>query len=265
MKTDQGHWLRYLICSDLHGHYIDKEAFNVFLRVVKEGKWDKIIINGDLADLSQISKHDKNVGSFNREFRDEVPLTEEILFIRREILYPLRKAAGKTPIMLRLGNHETRFLQVAESNGTGLAELLKSMKKLKSLYLEEILDLNHYGIRLSYNAVDVLHGTFTLIHGVKCSAGASKANLLRYGSGTSGHSHRANSFTQVMGGKLQGWFESGCLRTVKNVEYLPLGDRPDWAHAYLTLTINQQTGHFFCKTHYIIDGKTEFQGSILAA
>jgi len=82
---------------------------------------------------------------------------------------------------------------------------------------------------MSYNAVDVLFWTFTVIHGVKASQGVAKQNLIRYGSGTSGHSHRMNSFCQVMHGKLQGWFESGCLRTVKDVEYLPMGDRPDWS------------------------------------
>ena len=38
-----------------------------------------------------------------------------------------------------------------------------------------------------YNGVDELYRTFTLIHGVKTGQGAAKANLQKYGSGTSGH------------------------------------------------------------------------------
>src|SRR5439155_27389345 len=109
----------------------------------------------------------RKVGGFQREFADEISLAEEIHWIRTQILAPLRKAVGpKTPILMRLGNHETRFLSIAENNPTALAELLKTMRKLKSLYLEDVLELDKYGVRLSYNAIDVLYDTFTIIHGV---------------------------------------------------------------------------------------------------
>lgn len=248
----------------MHGCYMDREAYGCFLAVATEGAFTKVVLNGDTADFSQISSHPKKIGGFQREFRDDIKLDEEIHWIKTQILAPLRKAVDKTPIMMRLGNHETRWLSVAENNPTALGELLKTMRKLKSFYLEEVLDLDKYGIKLSYNAIDVLHGTFTLIHGVKSSPGVAKANLLRYGSGTSGHSHRANAWTQVMQGKLQGWWESGCLRTVKNVEYLPHGDRPDWSNAFLTLRIHRDTGDFFCTPHFVINGKTEFNGQIIS-
>lgn len=244
---------------------MDPKAYGCFLAVASEGGFDQVILNGDVADFSQISSHAKKIGAFQREYQDEISLVEEIHWIKSQILAPLRKAVGKTPILMRLGNHETRFLSIAENNPTALAELLKAMRKLKSLYLEEVLQLDKYGIKLSYRAKDVLYGTFSLIHGVKSSQGVAKANLLRYGSGTSGHSHRMNAFTQVMHGKLQGWWESGCLRTTQNVEYLPMGDQPDWASGFLTLTINRNNGHFFCTPHFIIDGQCEFNGQIISA
>ncbi len=215
-----------------------------------------------MADFTQLSSHDKKVGAYQREFVDDVSLDQEIFIIKHDILAPLRKALGKTPILYQLGNHDVRWLTIAENNPGALVRKLKASHKAKSLYLEDVLDLDRYGVQLSYNAVDVLYGTFTLIHGVKTSAGVAKANLPRYGSGTSGHSHRMNCFTQVMQGRLQGWWESGCLRTTSNVEYLPMGDRPDWATGFLTLTINKNTGHFFCKPHFIIDRKCEFNGVI---
>jgi hypothetical protein len=68
-----------------------------------------------------------------------------------------------------------------------------------------------------------------------------------------------------MHGKLQGWWESACLREIKDVEYVIHGDQPDWANGFLSLTINKHTGTFFCKTHYIISGKCEFNGVLFTA
>ena len=124
---------------------------------------------------------------------------------------------------MRLGNHETRYLRIAEANAQALVQLLKTMRKNRSLYLEDILSLDVFKIRLSYNPEDVLYDTFTIIHGVKTAKTAAKQNLFMYGSGTSGHTHRMNCHTEVMRGKIQGWWESGCLRTTKNIEYLPFG------------------------------------------
>lgn len=255
-------WERILIGSDLHSAFLDPKAWAAFLLVARYGNFDRIILNGDVADFSQISRHDKKLGGFQREFDEPVSLTEEILFIHREIWTPLRKAFPTKPITMRLGNHETRWLQFAESNPGALLEMLKVMKRFASVHLEDVLATDKFGIKISYNAIDRLYGTFTIIHGVKSSPGVSKANLLRYGSGTSGHSHRANAWTQVMQGKMQGWWESGCLRKTRDVEYLPMGDLPDWTNAFLTLTINKETGHFFCTPHFIIDGRCDFNGDI---
>ncbi len=63
---------------------------------------------------------------------------------------------------------------------------------------------------------------------------------------------------------LHGWFESACMRTIDKIEYLPHGDKPGWANFFLSLTINRNTGTFFCKTHFIIGGQCEFNGQIFA-
>ena len=64
---------------------MDRKAYGVFLRVAKEVRWNKINLNGDVADFSQISTHPRNIGSFSREFHDEVKLPEEIHFIQTQI------------------------------------------------------------------------------------------------------------------------------------------------------------------------------------
>jgi len=67
-----------------------------------------------------------------------------------------------------------------------------------------------------------------------------------------------------MRGVQAGWWESCCLRTIENIEYLPHGDSPDWVQGFLTLTIKRTTGKFFCKQHLIINGECEFNGQIFS-
>ncbi len=59
--------------------------------------------------------------------------------------------------------------------------------------------------------------------------------------------------------------ESGCPRTLTDVEYLPFGMMPDWIHAFLTLYTNRHSGLSFCKPHFIIDYKREFEGHLFVA
>lgn len=268
MTTKGADWRRILIFSDVHSVFVDTKAWKVFLQVAASHEWDQCISNGDLLDCVTISEHAQKLALHSPEVIDDFPFAYELDFTRTQLLEPLRKALGsKTQLLLRLGNHEARFLRPNRANAKALAEILDTCARRGQTTLEGLLKLHKPTINatLSYKAIDTLYGTFSLIHGVKTGPGAAKANLMRYGSGCSGHDHRANSHTQVIQGKLQGWWTSGCLRKTKNIEYLPMGDLADWANAFLTLTINQKTGHFFCKTHFIIDGKCEYNGTVYSA
>lgn len=265
-KGNSGPWERILIFSDCHSTFLCRKSWNIFLQVCSDYQPDRVIGNGDILDCTSISDHASKVAHFNPDVLADYSFDYELEFTFNEILKPLRKAIGKkAKLELRLGNHSIRFLLPKRANAAALAEIHETCVKRKATQLEDLMKLDKVGATLSYNGVDVLYKSFTLIHGVKVSPTAAKANLLRYGSGSSGHSHRANSFTQVMHGKQQGWFESGCMRTVKNIEYLPHGDLPDWVNAFQSLTINKETGTFFCKTHLIIGGKGEFNGRIYKA
>lgn len=265
-------WENILIFSDTHSVFLDRKAWKVFLQVVEDrraaGKLDRVIGNGDIIDCVGISEHASKINMLNPGVVDDYPFGYELDMTRVEILEPLRKAMGpKAKLELRLGNHEMRFLRPNRANAKALGDILDTCARRGETRLERLMKLHRPNIdaTLSYNGVDVLYNTFTLIHGVKTSPTAAKQNLGKYGSGTSGHTHRANSYTQLMQGKLQGWWESGTMRTIKNIEYLVHGDQPDWANAFLSLTINRKTGTFFCKTHFIVGGKCEFDGRIYSA
>src|SRR5689334_4140438 len=108
---------RHFVMSDLHGPYLDKQAWKVALAVLTEHHFDCVWINGDLCDFSQISSHEGRIKYFDHSFDEDITLEEEILIVRNDILKPLRKAVGKsTKIVYRLGNHDRRLMSMAENN-----------------------------------------------------------------------------------------------------------------------------------------------------
>lgn len=252
----------------MHSVFVCRKSWKILLQVIETWRPDRVISNGDLLDCVGISEHATKMNHLNPGIVDEYPFGYELDMTRVELLEPLRKAMGKdAKLMLRLGNHCIRFLKPNRANAKALGDILDTCVKRKETTLEGLLKLSSPKINahLSYNGVDTLYNSFTLVHGVKTSPTAAKQNLMKYGSGTSGHTHRSNSWTQTIGGKLQGWYESGCMRTIKDIEYLPHGEQPEWANSFLSLVINRNTGTYFCKTHHIISGKCEFNGEVFSA
>jgi Icc-related predicted phosphoesterase len=52
--------IKNIVISDLHGEFLDKEAFGTFLKFVKDYEPNNLIINGDLVDFYMLSSFDKN-------------------------------------------------------------------------------------------------------------------------------------------------------------------------------------------------------------
>ena len=243
---------------------MDKKAWKVFLAVAASLPWDLVVSNGDLIDAASISDHAKKIQLFNPEALQEYDFGWEIDMVQAEALIPLRRAVGKnTKIMLRLGNHDSRLLKLDTKNGDALNIILKELDKRRVRtgpgMLEDLLKTRKLDMEISYKPIDTIYG-FNFVHGVKTGPNAAKQNLMKYGCGTSGHSHRMGVHTEVMQQKLMGWFESGCLRTIRNVEYLPHGDIPNWCHGYLEVHVNKRTNHFICIPHFIIDYETIHDG-----
>jgi hypothetical protein len=254
-------WEKILIGSDIHAWFMDYRAWDIFLGIAGCQKWDRVILNGDTLDCANISQHADDIDLHNPDVLSSYSLEEEFGMAENHIFRKLRKAVGKnTKILNRLGNHEWRFIRPKKSNKSALGNILEFQNKKGKQKIHELLNLDKYDVDMSYNAKDKLYGTFTVVHGVKTTAYAARANLLKYMSGCSGHSHRMNKWTQRIGGHVQGWWESGCLRTVENIEYLPHGDEADWSQGFLTLYINRNSGRFFCTPHFIHPWGCEFNG-----
>lgn len=252
-------WQRYLIASDLHSYCLDKRAWTIFLGVASDGcegrAWDCVILNGDTCDFASLARFDRSGGGVMKrsELGDDFTLEEEILCIQTDIFRPLRKAAAKAPIIFRNGNHEQRWERVTTSKPEALMSLLKTMKKRNSFYLPDILELQKYGIQYDEKETMKLHDCYTLTHGWRTNKTCAEYYLQRFGSGTSGHTHKASVAQKVLQGKLETWMESGCLCRIKDVSYLQYGAHPDWTQGYLTVVIDTKYKRAYPQFHAIDD------------
>lgn len=250
---------KLLVLSDIHGVFIDNKAWQVVLEVVKNNHFDEIVLNGDILDFPLISKHDKKL--FQIPVMQNYSEVLEIEFVKKAILKPLREAAPKSNIVFRLGNHEERLTEGKYS--VAAERLAKLFKHYNSSELDEMLELESLNIEYDPAECRSYFDKFDIVHGLSLAKTAPRNNINLYmGSGTSGHSHRLNS-TYVKNKKHPYvWVESGCLRTIDNVEYLNTANIADWMQGFVTVTFDNDTDLFYSKTHPIVNGSCEFNGVV---
>src|SRR4051812_14846210 len=156
-RHDERRFERILIASDLHSVFLDRQAFKVFLAVASSHQFTRCILNGDFMDCTTISDHARKVGFYNPDVLADYSFDYELSMVQTEILRPLRKALGKDcKLLLRLGNHEWRYIRPNRSNSAALSEIIETCNKRGATRLEDLLKLDKVGATLSYNAVDIL-------------------------------------------------------------------------------------------------------------
>lgn len=259
VEQKQGKLFKLLVLSDLHGVFLDNKAWQTVLNLVRDNDFDEIVLNGDVLDFPLISKHDKKL--FQIPVMQNYSESLEIEFTKNSILRPLQAVSGKANIVFRLGNHEERL---TEGKYTVAAErLAKLFKHYNTSELDEMLELKSMNIEYDPSECRSYFGKFDVVHGLSLAKTAPRNNINMYmGSGTSGHSHRLNS-TYIRNKKNPYiWVESGCLRTVDNVEYLNTAMVADWMQGFATVTFDFESDLFFAKTHPIVNGSCEFNGVV---
>jgi predicted phosphodiesterase len=252
------------ICSDIHGVYLDKEAVDAFIRVVKRGNFDEVVINGDLLDLPLLSRHSQRlIKSGIMKGYTEV---KEIEHTKENFLKPLRDATD-AKIIYRLGNHDERIYYPYSISQRQLERLIDVWEEYGSRDFDIIMDAGGIGYEIDPNPVRTYYDTFDLIHGLSLAKKAAEKNILeRMKSGSSGHTHRLNSTYINNAGRPHCWLESGHLRTGTNVEYFPTAKTPDWQQGFVTVVfsdLSYEETIFFGSTHPIINGRAEFEGNII--
>lgn len=248
-----------LVLSDLHSVFIDHKAWQCTLAMIKDNKFDEIVLNGDVLDFPFLSRFDKKL--FDIPILNNYSEIFEIEFAKEFILKPLREVAGDTPIIYRLGNHEERLTEGKYSQTAD--RIAKLFKYYNTSELNQMLDLDKLNIIYDPSKCRNYFDNFDIVHGLSLAKTAPRNNIQLYmSSGTSGDSHRLNS-TYIKNKKNNYvWVESGCLRTLDDVEYLRTANIADWMQGFVTVVFDKDSEYFYVKTHPIVYGSCEFNGIV---
>lgn len=254
-KESNKNFYKLLIISDLHIAYLDYAAMQSVINLIEDNYFDEIIFNGDVFDFPYLSKYHKRLYDDTLSEAEEI---EEFKIIASKI-----KDRTKAKLIFREGNHEERLTNpyiLSKEQLTRVANVYKYYKTdtLKGILSSVIDEYDPYPERFYYNI-------FYVIHGLSIAKNAATKNLYTYmASGTSGHSHRLNS-TYIANKKHNYvWIESGCLRTIENVEYLPTASVADWMQGFVIVTfyLGERKPMFFANTYSIVKGKCYYNNVI---
>lgn len=227
---------RIVILPDTQLPYDDRRALRAVIRFVGEYKPDEVIHIGDLLDLPQPSRWNKDTAG---EFQGCVFKDSEDA--KRRLLEPLR-AVYDGPIGVHEGNHDERAR-------TYLAKYAPALAASKAFNMETLLDFDGFGIKLLpvFNKVApgwiTTHGHLGSIRlaqtaGITALGAARKFNS----SVVMGHTHRLgiSSETTGVGGavtrRVTG-FEVGHLMDMKQAHYLK-GGTANWQQGFGLLTVD---------------------------
>ena len=229
--NDGGRTKTMLIGSDFHDTEVDPFVLSVFIDTAKRIQPDIIVLNGDIFDLYEFSRFDKDPRNIDLKGRFD--------FVRNEIFRPLREACPNAQIDLTLGNHEHRLLK-------HMADKTPFMRVLMELWdvdMAKLFGLPEFQINLvtkwdiaAYKPAElrdqakrnykVYYDCFVCNHTGKETFGMS---------GTSGHVHRPAVDTSVSVNGPLVWVTTGCMcRT--NAEYTVTMEK--WHNSFLIVHVD---------------------------
>lgn len=232
---------RILILSDLHFPYQNNMAVEVALDYGKLKKVDCILINGDLIDFANISRHDKDWRS--RSINDEF---ESV----RTFLKSLRLNFPNTRIIYKHGNHDERwekFLYVKAPEIFDVADFqLEVLLRLGELKIETVKDKRP--IRLG--KLTVLHGHELMGMGGVNPARATFTKTLE--DTLVGHYHRTSSHSEpTMNNRLINVHSQGCLCDMQPM-FMPINK---WNLGFSYVELNIKTDEYFLDNKKIVNNK----------
>lgn len=232
-----------LLISDLHIPYHDPAAIEIAVDYGKAQGVNTIFINGDLIDMHQVSRFEKDPRK--RSIKQEFDAA-------KEFLKWLRWEFTNAEIYWLKGNHCIRWEHFIRTK-------VREIWDDDYFYLEERLRLNDERVHLLDDKVLVKAGKLSITHGhhifkgvispVNPSRGAfmrAKQSLIV------GHLHRASHHPEVdLDGKVISCWSTGCLCELKP-DYSPLVSNSQHGFAHIMVESN---GDYTVKNYQIINGK----------
>lgn len=127
---------KVFIASDFHDIEVDLFALGVFLDTCKIEQPDIIVLNGDIFDMYEFSR-------FDRDPR-KIQLKKRMDFVRDYIFRPIREACPHAQVDLIIGNHEHRILKHMAARTPDSFPLMDFM----GITLAQVLGLDQFQINL---------------------------------------------------------------------------------------------------------------------
>lgn len=181
-----------LSISDTHATFLDPFTWHCFLSAIRDLKPDGVLLNGDVYDLNEISRHPKVPGQ-------SVEMQIELDF-GREMCRQIRAMGFKGDLWMNGGNHDLDRLAMY------LTQVAPALSGLRTLRMDELLGLEEHNVKLMMGGTIaspveqehdeqgfLMFGFYRPHHGTKLGQSPALAELRASGrSGQSGHVHRAD-------------------------------------------------------------------------
>lgn len=195
-------------------------AMRAFIKFARDLNPRAVILNGDVMDFPQISRHDP-IGW------EEHPKVADELAAAQAILKQIEDAAPRAKLVWTFGNHDSRL-------ETRIATQLPELAKVKGVHLKD-----HFGERWEPCWSAFINDDVVVKHRYKGGMNATRANTLNSGrSMVTGHLHSANvrGLTDYNGTR---WgVDTGCLAEPSAQAFVNYTeDNPlDWRSGFAVLT-----------------------------
>ena len=179
-----------LSISDTHATFLDPFTWHCFLHACRDLEPDVVILNGDILEGSEISRHPKIPGW-------TVPLQLEFDFAR-EMFKQLREVCPDAEIIWTAGNHGLDRISMY------MTQVAPAIAGLRALRFDVLAGVDEYGIQLAQGGQLLspegqehdepgitLHGFYRVYHGTRLGKTPALHELADANmSGQSGHVHR---------------------------------------------------------------------------
>ena len=231
-----------LIISDLHLPYHNVEAIGLALDYGLKKNVNCVLINGDLIDFADISRHEK-------DWRNR-PTTEEIEYTRL-FIEGLRETFPTQRIVFKYGNHDERWDKYIHENADRIADFAE-------LELEYVLRCRELDIEVVKDKRPIKIGKLTVLHGHELAGGSGGVNPARatflktLDSVIVGHYNKTSQHTETtMNGDVISVESQGCLCGM-NPLYMPINK---WNLGFSYVEMDVKTGEYHLHNKKIIKGK----------
>lgn len=231
---------RYLILSDTHFPQHDVTTIRLAVKEAVRRGVVGVILNGDILDCHEISRHDKDPRA--KRYVEELKVGQEFLAY-------LRARLPKSDIYYKLGNHEARLEPY-------IVNRAPAFEGLDCLSLKSALEMTKYGVTQIDDKQIVHLGKLHVIHGheYKGQGGVNPARWLYLKARSvalCGHFHRTSEHhARNIADRHEASWSLGCACGLSPY-WFPLND---WNHGFAFVEIDRDGG-FVVENKRVLGGK----------